>query len=76
MECRNINHDMECRNINHDMESVEISLSVAEKNISEGNAELSETLQESTLNRKKIMYCQKKIEMGLKRKKELKDESE
>ena len=46
-------------NFNRDIECVEISLS--EKSIYEGNAELSQTLKESTLNRKKIMYCQKKL---------------
>ena len=43
-------------------------IEVAETSVKEGNHELEETMKGKTLNQDKIVLCQSKITMGLKRK--------
>ena len=47
-------------------------IEVAETSVEEGNHELREAMKGKTLNRDKIVLCQSKVTMGLKRKTELK----
>ena len=49
-------------------------IEVAETSVEEGHHELGETMKEKTLNRDKIVLCQSKITMWLKRKTELNKE--
>ena len=50
------------------------SIEVAETSVEEGNHELQEAMKGKTLNRDKIVLCQSKITMWLKRKTELKED--
>ena len=49
-------------------------IEVAETSVEEGNHELREAMKGKTLNRDKIVLCQSKITMWLKRKTELKED--
>ena len=49
-------------------------IEVAEKSVEQGNHELGEAMKGKTLNRDKIVLCQSKITMGLKRKTELNED--
>ena len=51
---------------------VKKGIEVAEKSVEQGNHELGQTMKGKTLNRDKIVLCQSKITMVLKRKTELK----
>ena len=49
-------------------------IEVAEMSVEEGNHEFGEAMERKTLNRDKIVLCQSKITMGLKRKSELNED--
>ena len=49
-------------------------IEVAETNLKEGNHELGEDMRGNILNQDKIVLCQSKITMGLKRKTELNED--
>ena len=53
---------------------VKKGIEVAEKSVEQGNHELGEAMKGKTLNRDKIVLCQSKITMGLKRKTELNED--
>ena len=56
------------------MQFLKKGIEVAETSVEEGNHELQEAMEGKTLNRDKIVLCQSKITMGLKRKTELKQD--
>ena len=49
-------------------------IKVAETSVEEGNHEIGEAMKGKTMNREKIVLCQSKITMGLKRKTELNED--
>ena len=53
------------------MQFLKKGIEVAETNLKEGNLELGEDMRGNILNQDKIVLCQSKITMGLKRKTEL-----
>lgn len=60
--------------IDNDISFVKRGIEVAEKSIEEGNLELGVVMKRKSLNRDKLVCCQSKIDMGLKRKAELQDD--
>ena len=56
------------------MQFLKKGIEVAETSVEEGNHELREAMKGKTLNRDKIVLCQSKITMWLKRKTELKED--
>lgn len=61
----------ELAKMERDIDALNTGISIADKSIVDGNAELSNCLQSKSLSRGKIQQAQSKIEMGVKRKAEL-----
>ena len=57
--------------VDNEIRFLKKGIEVAETSVEEGNHELGEAMKGKTLNRDKIVLCQSKITMGLKRKTEL-----
>ena len=64
----------EIKDFNRKIDIIESGISVAEKNITNGNGQLRTLLQESTLKRDLLQYARSESEIVVKQKRELSDE--